>query len=162
MHGILSLLDPSMVLLQTIIEVLVGLMLDSAAQYFSHGSWVGGMSVRGNSFRRMVNHGKSLLEKEVRQRFVQIWAICSGRLSNLASRVTTERKDTLSYESTSQACARSMSHSFSTAALQEEYALHASLARRFALSGSICNWFQITSTPTLLALLVHIPRASSN
>ena len=63
MHGIIPLLDPSMVLLQAIIEVFIGPMEHLVAQHFTHGSWVGGVTVRRHLFRRMDDNGQSLLEE---------------------------------------------------------------------------------------------------
>ena len=62
MHGRIPLLDPSMVLLQTMIEGCVGLMVDDAAQSFSHRSWRGSMSVRCHLFCSRATHCESLFE----------------------------------------------------------------------------------------------------
>src|SRR5690242_10166289 len=63
MHRILPLLDSSMILLQTSIEVFVGSVTHLIAQYFTYCSWIRSVPIRGDSFRSMVNHGKSLSEK---------------------------------------------------------------------------------------------------
>ena len=63
MHGIIALLDPSMVLLQTIIEVFVGSVKHLSAQRFTHCSWVGSVPVCRHLLRGMANDGERLLEK---------------------------------------------------------------------------------------------------
>lgn len=57
------LLDPSMVLLQPIIEILVGPMLNVAAHYLAYCSWIGRMAVRRHLIGNMANDINRLLEK---------------------------------------------------------------------------------------------------
>src|SRR5260370_34417787 len=63
MHGRIALLDPSMVLLQAIIEVFISPMKHLPAQRLTHCSWVGSMFVRCHLFWRMANNSERLLEK---------------------------------------------------------------------------------------------------
>jgi hypothetical protein len=63
MHGILLLLDPSMVLLQAIIEGCVRWMLHMVAQGFTHCPWVAGMTIRCHPFGCMTDNSECLLEK---------------------------------------------------------------------------------------------------
>src|SRR5450631_4066232 len=63
MHGIIPLLDSSMVLLQPIIQVRVCSVLDIAAYRLTYCSRIGCMAVRRDPFWCMANNGESLLEK---------------------------------------------------------------------------------------------------
>jgi hypothetical protein len=63
MHGIIPLLDPSMVLFQPIIEILACPVLDVAAHCLMYCPWVGGMTVSRHPLRSMADNSESVLEK---------------------------------------------------------------------------------------------------
>jgi len=64
-HGIVALLDPSVILLQPIIEVLVRPMLDTVAHDLAYSPRIGTMPICRDRLWRMANHSNRLLEQSL-------------------------------------------------------------------------------------------------
>jgi hypothetical protein len=66
MHGIVALFDTSVILLQTIIEVLARPMLYLVAHCLTYSPWIRTMPICRDRFWRMANHSNCLLKKSLR------------------------------------------------------------------------------------------------
>jgi hypothetical protein len=73
-HGIGALLDPSVILLQTMIEVLVRPMLYMVAQDLASGPWIGTMPICRDRRWRLANHSNRLLEKSLSRLYISFLA----------------------------------------------------------------------------------------
>lgn len=73
-HGIVSLFDASVILLQIIIEVFIRPMLDSVAHDFVYSPWIGTMPVCRDRFWRMANPGNRLLEEPLSRLHISLFA----------------------------------------------------------------------------------------
>src|SRR6266700_615829 len=62
-HGIVALLDPTVVLLNAIIKVGIGSMHDISAERLADGTWIGVMSIGCHPLWGMSNHCNSLAEE---------------------------------------------------------------------------------------------------
>jgi len=63
-HGVITLFDATVVLLQSIIEVPVGPMRDLTAQGLAYGSWIGIMAIGRHSLWGVIDDVDGLLEKK--------------------------------------------------------------------------------------------------
>lgn len=62
-HWVITLLDASVVLFHTIIEILIRTMLDLFAQRFTNRPWIGCMPIRRHSFGHVSRHHPCLTQK---------------------------------------------------------------------------------------------------
>jgi len=73
-HGVVALLDATMILLHSIVEVRITAMDDVATKRLADGTRVGIMAIGGHPLRGMTDHLDSLLEKPFRRLHIALFA----------------------------------------------------------------------------------------